>query len=196
MHRQRWQRLARMISGQDNTLHRGVDRVEAAIVIGLVVSFFVGAPLLAIFAARTAGAVASRERRAERGWTEVSAVLEQGGAAGTIGLTGSGDASWVRARWTMPRGGTHTGLVAVAVNARAGDQLAVWVTSAGKLTHQPLSQAQASQWRTLAATLTPLSLAIVLLAAGGITRTLANRRRMAGWTQAWEAIGPRWSSHR
>jgi hypothetical protein len=39
-------------------------------------------------------------------------------------------------------------------------------------------------------------LALLLWVAALAVRVLANRRRMAAWTKAWEAIGPRWSSFR
>jgi hypothetical protein len=196
MHRQRWQQMARMVASWGNPLRRRVDRAESAIIVGLIAAFLVAAPLLAMFAGRAADAAGIREQRAARGWAEVPAILQQGAAAGAMNLTGDGNVSWVRARWTMPGGIPHTGLVAVALNARAGDRTMVWVTQAGQLTHPPLTRAQVHRSQVLAETLAPLGLAAVLLAVGGVIRLVANRRRIAGWTQAWETTGPRWSSRR
>jgi hypothetical protein len=74
--------------------------------------------------------------------------------------------------------------------------MTVWVTPAGQLMHPRLTRAQVLEWEATGAFLAPLGLAALLAVAGGIVRVLANRRRMAGWTRAWAATGPRWSSLR
>jgi len=189
-----WQRLA--WSPDDNPLHRHVDRIESAIVAGLVVAFLVVAPLLCIVAVQVAGAAAVRERQAESTWQPVTAVLQQSAAAGQVGVDGDLDTSWVSARWVAPDGAVRHGLVAVALNTKAGQRMTVWVTPAGQLTHPPLTRAQVLEWEATGAILAPTGLAALLVVAGGLVRVLANRRRTAGWTRAWEATGPRWSSLR
>jgi hypothetical protein len=194
MLRQPWQRLSR--SPMDNPLQRRVDRIESAILACLVVVFLVAAPLLCIAAVRVAAAAAVRERQAESGWRAVPAVLQQSAAAGQIGGGGDLDASWVSARWRAPAGAWRQGLVAVQLNAKAGQRMTVWVTGAGQLMHPPLSRAEVLEWETIGAMVAPIALAVLLGVAGGIVRVLAYRRRMAGWTRAWAATGPRWSSLR
>lgn len=196
MLRQQCQRLARVIVGDDNPLQRHVDRIESRIVAVFVVVFLAAAPLLAVVAIRVTGAAAAREQRAEIGWRPVTAVLQQSAAAGLVAEDGNWDTSWVTARWTMPDGTQRTGLVAVELNARARQRMTVWVTPAGRLTHPPLTNAQVLQWEVTAAILAPIGPAVLLVVAGGVVRVLANRRRMAGWTQAWGVTGPRWSSLR
>jgi hypothetical protein len=194
MLRQLWQRLAR--SPEHSPLQRHIDRIESAIVTGLVVAFLVAAPLLCIVAVQVAGAAAVRERQAESAWQPVPAVLDQSAAAGQIGVDGNFDTSWVSARWIAPDGARRHGLVAVALNAKAGQRMTVWVTPAGQLRHPPLTRAQILEWEATGAMLAPIGLAALLAVAGGIVRVLANRRRIAGWTKAWAATGPRWSSLR
>jgi hypothetical protein len=48
----------------------------------------------------------------------------------------------------------------------------------------------------LAAVLALVAVAFVLLAAMRLIRWVLNRRRLAAWEQAWQAIGPRWTGHR
>lgn len=48
----------------------------------------------------------------------------------------------------------------------------------------------------LAAVLTLVAVAFVLLAVMRLIRLVLNRRRLAAWEQAWQAIGPRWTGHR
>jgi hypothetical protein len=194
MLRQLWQRLTR--SRKDNPLQRDVDRIESAIAAGLVIAFLVAAPLLGIVAVRVAGAAAARERQAESGWRQVTAVLQQSAIAGQIGVDGDFETAWVSARWQAPDGARRHGLVAVDLSAKAGQRMTVWVTPAGQLMHPRLTGAQVLEWEATGAFMAPLGLAALLAVAGGIVRVLANRRRMAGWTRAWAATGPRWSSLR
>jgi len=194
MLRQLWQRLAR--SPEGNPLHRYVDRIESAIVAGLVIAFLITAPLLSIVAVQVTGAAATQEQRAEAKWQPVPAVLQQSAEAGQIGADGDFDTSWVSAHWVAPNGARRHGLVAVELNARRGQRVTVWVTPDGTLTHAPLTRAQVLQWEATGAVLAPFGLAALLVVAGCSVRVLANRRRMAEWARAWAAAGPRWSSLR
>ena len=189
-------RLGRMLAGDDSPLRRGVDKLQSAVITSLIVAFLIAAPLLAIVAAGAVGAAGTRERNAEKGWQPVPATLEQSAAQGRIGLDGDWETAWVKAQWTMPGGAKKTGLVAVALNAQAGQHLTVYVTPAGQLTREPLTRAEVAERMAMAAVACPLALAVVLAIAIGVTRALANRRRMACWAREWEATGPRWSSLR
>jgi hypothetical protein len=192
---QLWQRLVRIVVRNDNPLRRHVDRIESAVVAGLVIAFLVAAPLLSIVAVQVTGAAAVREQRAESGWMPRTAVLQQSASAGLVAADGAFD-SWVTASWKMPGGKQRSGLVAVDLNARKGQRMTVWVTPAGQLTHPKLTRAEVLQWEATAAIVAPVGLAMLLAVAGGVVRVAANRRRMAGWTRAWAAAGPRWSSLR
>jgi hypothetical protein len=194
MLRELWQRLAR--SPGDNPLQRQVDRLESALVAGLVAAFLVAVPLLCIVAVHLAGAAAVRERGAESAWQPVTAFLQQSAAAGQVGVDGDLDTAWVAARWVAPDGALRHGQLAVPLNAKAGQRMTVWVTPAGQLRHPRRTRAQVFEWEATGAILAPVGLAALLVVAGGAVRVVANRRRMAGWTRAWAATGPRWSSLR
>jgi hypothetical protein len=196
MQQQRLQRLRQIIAGDSNPLRRYVDKLESAVVVGLVIAFLVAAPLLAVFAVRAVGTAGAREVRTESGWLPRTAVLTQSAAAGLLGVDGEWDTSWVRAHWTMPDGVRGSGLIAVDLNARTGQRVPVWVTSAGRLTHPRLTRAAVAERQVIAALVVPVALALLLSVTACVVRVLANRRRMVGWTKAWEAIGPRWSSFR
>ncbi len=108
------------------------------------------------------------------------------------------DSDWqvasVQGRWTRAWGTRRTGLIAAQVNARAWQRMMVWVTPAGQLTRPPNTSANLRDWEAVAARLVPANLAVLLIAAGGAVRMLANRRRLAGWAQAWAVSGPQWPS--
>jgi hypothetical protein len=189
-------RLGRMLVGDNNPLRRGVDKLESAVITSLIIAFLIAAPLLAIFAAGVVGAAGTREMSAESQWKQRTAVLAQDAASGAIGVDGDWDTAWVKAQWSMPGGAKKTGDVAVALNARAGQHVTVYVTPSGHLTHEPLTKAEVAGRAVLAAVACPAGLAVLLTIVIGVIRVVANRRRMACWAREWEATGPRWSSLR
>ena len=194
--RQLWQRLRRIVVGDDNPLRRYVDRLESAVAATLVIAFLVTAPVLAFISVRVVGAAATREQNAERTWRQVPAVVTQSAAAGLIGLDGEWDASWVTAQWTAPDGAHVAGMLPVELNARVGQRVTVWVTHTGQLTHARLTGADVVDREAIAAVSVPAGLAILMLMAAWGVRVFADRRRMTSWAKAWESIGPRWSSFR
>jgi hypothetical protein len=196
MKQQLLRRLGGMLASDDNPLRRPVDKLECAVMTCLIVAFFIAAPLLAVFAAGVVGTAGIREMQAEASWRPVPAVLTQGAAAGVIGLDGDWNVAWVKAQWTAPDGAHKAGLVAVELNARAGQRVTVWVTPTGQLTHQQLTRDEVAERTVMAAVAAPVALALLLTIAIGVTRVVANRRRMACWAREWEATGPRWSSRR
>jgi hypothetical protein len=179
-----------------NPLRRRIDDVEVAIVTGFVVLFLIAAPLLGIMTGRIADGAGLREQHAEQAWHQVHAVLEQNASAGLSSQDGGWDAAWVNARWDIPGGKPRTGIVAVGLNAKAGQRVAIWVTGSGQITHPPLSHDDVLDGIANAVLATVAGLAVLLGLAAAVARGAANRRRMAGWERAWEIIEPRWTSLR
>ena len=196
MKQQRWHRLHRIAAGDENPLRRYVDKLESAVVVSLVIGFLIAAPLLAIFAVGHVRAAGHGQMQSEASWRQVPAVLTQSAGEGLIGLDGEWDTSWVTAKWTAPDGARRTGLVAVDLNARAGQHVMEWVTQTGQLSPPKVTAADIADREIMAAIAVPVGLAVLLSITACVVRVVANRRRMAGWTKAWEAIEPRWSSLR
>jgi hypothetical protein len=196
MKQQLLQRIRRSVAGDDNPLRRYVDRLESAVALSLVAAFLVAAPLLAIFAVQTAGTAGAREMAAQSSWRQRPAVLTQSAGAGLIGLDGEWDTSWVTAGWKAPDGVPRHGLVAVELNAKDGQTVLVWVTHTGQLTAPPLTHGAVIERHVIAGIAGPAALAALLSITAWAVRVVANRRRMAGWTKAWESVGPRWTSLR
>jgi hypothetical protein len=179
-----------------NPLRRHIDDVEHAIITGLVVLFLLAAPLLSIMTGRIADAAGLREQHAEQSWHQSQAVLLQSAAAGLSSQDGGWDAAWVNARWAIPGGGSRTGVIAVALNAKAGQRVPIWVTGSGQVTHPPLSHDDVLDGIANAVLATVAGLAVLLALTAAAAKTEANRRRMAAWGSAWAVIGPRWTSRR
>ncbi len=192
----RGHRFGGLIGRGSNPLLRRVDKIESTVLVCLVVTLLLAAPLLAVWAVRLVGAAGIREQQSEQGWKQVPAVLKQSAATGSVGLDGDWDAAWVTARWIAPDGATRTGLVAVPLNALSGQRVQVWVTRAGALAHQPLTSFDLTERRMATAVAVPVATIVLLLVTARLVRAVANRRRMVGWARAWEATGPRWTSLR
>ncbi len=176
-----------------NPLRRPIDDIEAAIITCLIIFFVLACPLLCVVTGRIADSSAVAERHAEQSWQPVTAVLNESAAAGLVGLDGEWGASWVTAHWTLRDGRTATGLLAVDLNARQGQHLAIWVSATGQVTHPPLSQAEIDDRVASAALATAAGLGLLLAIVVVAVRVIAGRRRMAAWERSWEAIAPRWS---
>jgi hypothetical protein len=188
-------RLARLLGWDRNSLRRRTDRQETAIVTGLLAAFLILAPVLAIVAGRVTDDAGLRQQHAERTWHQVPATLLQNADA-TSATSYDGSGAWIPARWTTPGGQRREGLILADASARAGQRVPVWIDGAGRLTGAPAARGQTKLNVAVAAAATPMILAVVLLLAGCVARMILNRRRLAGWEQAWRVVGPRWTPQR
>jgi len=112
-----------------NPLRRAADRVEAAIVAGLLAIFVVGAPLAALAAGRWFYAAGFRVEHAQQSsWRQVPATLLA--TAPYPGYTGY--ETQVPARWTAPNGTRVSGEIPAPAGARVGSTLLVWVDASDR----------------------------------------------------------------
>ena len=184
-------RWARGLWPDRNPLRCTLDRVEAAVVVGLVVVFLVGAPLAGLAAGHAVYRIWSRTAHAEQAaWRQVPAVLLAATPA-----TGYDDGQ-VRARWTAPDGTRRTGLVPAPSGARAGRTVAVWVDAAGRAAGPPVRLWQVWGQAVLAAALACLGVGLIVLCAGLLAHNLVDRRRLAAWDANWRATEPQWTGRR
>ena len=187
-------RRSRMLGWDRNPLRRRIDRVEAAVVAGLIAVFLISAPVLGAAAGHWMGSAGMREQRAEMAWRLVPATV-QGSAQGQIPSSPAGTV-WMRARWTAPDGQARRGWISVTPGDAAGGRVRVWVTRSGSLTWPPLRHSQVQAHIALAESLTVLVLGFLLCLAAGAGRVLFARRRPADWNRAWRVIEPRWTRQR
>jgi hypothetical protein len=173
-----------------NPLRRSLDRVEAAIVGGLVVAFLAGAPLMAHAAGSLAYSASSRAAHAQQlDWHQVPAMLLAAPTSGAYGSTAP-------ARWAAPDGTPRTGTVAAAPSAKAGNTVMVWEDVAGQLSGAPLRLYEVEARAVMASWLAVVGLGLTLLAIGGLAHGRLTRRRLAAWDADWQATEPRWTKRR
>jgi hypothetical protein len=182
-------RAARGLWPDRNPLRRTLDRVEGAIVSGLVVAFLAGAPVAAVAAGHAAFSAAARTAYAQRSWHQTPAVLLASAPASWDSKYGSS----VRVRWAAPGGTRRAGTVPVPWGAQAGSTVMVWVDASGRLTGPPLRLSQARSQAVLAAVLAPIVLGLLLLCVGGLAHLALGRRRMAAWDFDWQITEPQWT---
>ena len=189
----RWVWVRRRLWGlwpDRNPLRRRCDRVEAAILAGLVAAFILGGSLAALAAGRWAYDSALRtEHAGEAARRQVAAVLL---------TTSSAPQAWsatARARWTAPDGAARTGWVPAPAGAPAGTSVRVWVDAAGRPAEPPLRHSQVEGQAVMAAVAAIFAVALLLGGAGWCARNVADRRRLAAWDAQWRAAGPKWSRH-
>jgi hypothetical protein len=187
----RWGWVRRRLWGlwpDRNPLRRRCDRVEAAILAGLVAAFVVGGSVAAVAAGRWSYDSALRTEHAGQAvWHQVPAVLlttAQGWSPATA-----------RARWTAPGGARRTGWVPAPAGAPAGTTVRVWVDAAGRAAEPPLRHSQVVGQAVMAAMAAVFAVAVLLGGVGWFARRVADRRRLAAWDAAWRGTGPKWSRH-
>jgi hypothetical protein len=185
-------RAARYLRPGRNALRRRWDRIESSVVIGLVALFLIGGPAVAVAAGRAADRAVLARTHGEQNWRRVPATLSrhdprrlQSAASGAFTLL-------ARARWRAG-GRARTGWVPVSPAQWRRGTAAVWVDPGGRLTGPPGALAHRDLDVALGAASGALGLACVLFLAGAAARGLLDRRRLAGWEAAWQAVGPQWS---
>jgi hypothetical protein len=183
-----------MLGWDGNPLRRRIDRVEAAMVAGLIAVFLISAPMLAAAAGHLIGSAGMREQRAEVAWRLVPATL-QGSMPGQI-PSGPADRIWVPARWTAPNGQARRGRIPVSLTDAVSGSTRVWVTRSGSLTGPPLRHSRLQAHIAIAEWLTALVLGLLLCLAGVAGQILLARRRLADWNRAWRVAEPRWTKRR
>jgi hypothetical protein len=176
----------------DNPLRRPVDRTEATAMRVIIAAFVVVWVVAGLFAAHLADAAGLRQQQAESGWHQVRATLQQDAAESAQSSPVWG-AAWTVATWPGPGGRIHHGLIATDLNARAGQSEEIWVNAAGQVTRSPLTSADIKDQMAFAVLSVTMVLALLLSIAVISVRLLFDRRRMAGWQRAWDAVGPLWS---
>lgn len=191
--KQRLPARTQLFRRDSNPLRRAVDRAEAVTMTALIAAFVIAWLALAVVGGRWADIQGLRQEHAERtAWHPVSATLTESAAQATDSSSQLGVA-WVPASWQLPDGQWRSGRIATELNAQAGQKEQIWINAAGQQTRPPLTSAGVRDQVAFTLFSITMAVAVALAVAFGCVRLLFNRRRMAGWSQAWQAIGPTWS---
>ena len=188
----RMSRVARLLTGR-NALRRPVDRIEGVVLVALSAAFGVAVAIACMVGTHTY----QGQQAATAGLRPASAVLLQDGpAAGDLGLVGQAEA-----RWLVPGGGEQSGLLTTATapdiaGAAVGARIPVWLNRSGQPAGPPADQTAMIIYSLVAGAMVAVAAATVLLGIYALCRVVLDRRRLAAWESAWDRTGPSWTTRR
>lgn len=188
-----WTRLTRRLGADHNPLRRRSDLIEAWLLPAVIAVFLVLGPVAAGAASFWVHAGDAAARQAQRSWHRVPAVLLRA-APGPL-MSDNGANTWLvetPARW-VAGGRTQTGKIPAAAGTSAGATVPVWLDRAGNVQIPPQTQSQVQDRAIVAAAVALAALAVLLASLALLVQRLLDRRRLASWDAAWQAVGPQWS---
>ena len=184
-------RRSRLLGWDRNPLRRRSDRVEGAMLAGLIAAFLIFG--LVLFSAAARG-IEDRQRGGAPAWRQVTATVQR--TAPNVPEKPDGfvwPLGTVRTPALWLAGGLpHSGWIPVRASTPAGRRVRIWVSHSGALTGAPPSRDRAE----IAAIGLVCLFGLVLLGMAGAGRALLGRRRLADWDRAWLAAARRWSRKR
>ena len=178
-----------------NELRRPSERVEAAVLAGLLAAFVAAA----VVAGFVASGVYRSEQAAAAGLRPAVAVIAAHGAPTEAQL--ENETAAAPATWRLGDGKERSGLLTIAVvpgifRHPPGASIPIWVNSSGV----PESPPQGADGMTVGAVMAGLA---VIVAAGAalsccylLCRAGLDRYRLANWSSAWAVTGPQWTHRR
>lgn len=125
-----------MPGGWGWTATRSIDRLQAALMAGLLAAFLAGAPLLTIAATSWVHAAGAREQRAQRSWHQIPVILAQAAPRQATFRHWSPPAL-VRAWWAPPGGWARSAEVPAPPGGRPGSAVRVWAGRSGAAGRHP-----------------------------------------------------------
>lgn len=173
-----------------NPLARGVDRAEAALVLGLIVVWLFSLPLIATMASVEWTRVDARLTTDRIDDLPRQALLTDDAAPPVMAHDAVQSSSTAPATWTDRDGRPTGGQIQVPVSARAGDQVTIWLNSTGAVVARPMSASTAAALTVMAAVGVWVGLGMVLTGIWWIARRRLDRRRWDQWERAWSTFEP------
>jgi hypothetical protein len=179
-------RLVRRLGLEHNPLRRTSDKIEAGLLLAMIVSFVPLTVLTASGAAHWVGHASVAGQRADQPRQVRATLLASTPARYPV----IADSAWVPARWTA-YGGTHTGNVLVAGGLIRGATVVIWVDRSGREVTAPPDHDQLMNRVLTVIAGAPLAIALAMFLLFRSLRWALSRRRLAGWDEAWAAFSAR-----
>ena len=190
-------RLARLLHPGRNPLARGVDRLEAVVLVLAMALAVVLVPVMLTFGSLTFASLGDQAaRQAAIRHESVAVLLEDAPAAVVVRGGVVSGRSVVRAQWRLPAGDVRTGPVEVVNGSRSGEEVPVWLDDAGRPVDPPLSTEAAAAEAAMVAVFGWFFAAGLLALACYGTHVALERRRSRGWEADWARVEPDWHDHR
>ncbi|KAA9152994.1 hypothetical protein FPZ12_035730 [Amycolatopsis acidicola] len=184
-----------------NPLARRSDRVEAAMLLVVVLGLLIALPLAGIVGAHTySGQLAvSAEQRGSRHLSTATLLQDAPTPvpASDSAYLGNGTGSaGTAAHWTVAGGAERFGTIAADPGTPAGTKVPIWLTDSGDPVPAPLTPSDAATTSVLAGIFSWLVAALALAAVYWMARFVLDRRRAVRWDREWAHVGDRWARGR
>ncbi|MBB2936039.1 hypothetical protein FHX82_003093 [Amycolatopsis bartoniae] len=181
-----------------NPLARRSDRVEAALLLVVVLGLLVALPLAVLVGSTTyRGQLAvSAEQQASRHLATATLIEDAPTpvpATDGAYLSADGGSTGVHARWTVAGGAERIGTIAADPGTTAGSEVPVWLSNAGDPVPAPMTSSDAVTTSVLAGIFSWLVVALGLTAVYWSVRLVLDRRRAVRWDREWLHAGERWA---
>ncbi|NIK59067.1 hypothetical protein [Kribbella shirazensis] len=196
-HQQRRAELAirmqlRRLSVAENPLRRREDRLEAALLLGALVTALLviaAAAVLATIVRDHADYAAARQRaelrpaqaRTLEGTTDP--VLSQLGQSTTT----------VKVQWFDAAGSVREGQHDVPIGTTAGTELSIWLDRTGAMTRSPREPAESAALGGAVGVTATMLTWLLLFGSFRLCRRPLDRSREQAWEREWEQVAPRWT---
>ncbi|WP_444420564.1 Rv1733c family protein [Saccharopolyspora indica] len=187
--------LGQTLGLKPNPLRRRRDRIEAVVLLALLVVALAVVPLGAL-----AWGTASYEADARAAATtpvrhQVEAVVIAEPRTEVVGVNSDFQVTRHRAeaRWPGADGVPQVQTIDVGPGSEVGSTIAVWIDDAGRLAEAPRSETQlraAAVGGAVGVAMTGEAVCAALIAC---VRTAANARAGRAWKREWEIVGPQWT---
>ena len=186
-------RLIRLLRPGRNPLARGVDRIEATVVKLSVLAALLLVPVMLTLGSLTCDGLARRSEEQAVSRHETVAVLTRDVPA-MSGETPGGTAK-AQARWQLPDGTTHTGLIKADEGLKAGAEVEIWLDRSGKPVDPPLSGMDIVAIGVLVVVSGWLGAVGLLAGMCAGLHHVFDRRRYRTWDAEWARGEPGWRDH-
>jgi hypothetical protein len=174
-------------------LKRTSDRVQFLARVLLVCGLAVAVPVALVVASQAHAQVLTEAAAQSLERHQVDAELLADPTVASRGTDDVPPSARAPVQWPGPVGDERSGVVAVALGARAGTTVPVWVDQDGDLTTRPLDPGDAVARAVAMGAVTLLWTATFAVGAYLAFRASLDRGRLRRWAAEWAVIEPEWS---
>ncbi len=187
--------LWRRIHPGRNPLARIWDRIEAAVLIGVVSAALFGVPLSAAAGSEAYANMMARsvEQTSDRHETTAFLIEDAPPARFQVDGTPTTETAQVRVRWTLPDGTFREGIAEADLGDESGDAVSVWLDDAEELVQAPVTPVDAASTGIGIGVGVWLFSATLLAAFYLLVRHFLDRARRSAWDREWERFGQDWT---
>ncbi|MER7078479.1 hypothetical protein SAMN02982929_00782 [Saccharopolyspora kobensis] len=187
--------LGQTLGLKPNPLRRRRDRIEAVVLLALLVVALAVVPLGALTWGKASYEADVRAAATAAVRHQVEAVVITEPRMEVVGVNPDFEVNRYRAeaRWSGADGTPRVQTIDVGAGGEVGSTIAVWIDDAGHLVEAPRSERQLRAVAVGGAVGVAMTGEAVCVALIACVRAAANARADKAWEREWEIVGPQWT---